>query len=111
MTPFYQRISRIILFAFQKVAHPVGRPNRHILDILLACRHTFLGYTTDCDITRKYRSSAHRDCNVNVKSNHKILIVFHNLKIYDFHVIIQELAKFQLIINIIPNVLEKIYEL
>ena len=34
-----------------------------------------------CHITGKYRVSAHRDCNINVKSNHKIPVVFHNLKI------------------------------
>ena len=33
-----------------------------------------------CYITRKYRGSAHRDCNINVKLNHKIPVVFHNLK-------------------------------
>ena len=42
-------------FCFQKVARPVGRPNRHILEVLLARKHTLwslktvgqvLGYTT-----------------------------------------------------------------
>ena len=33
-----------------------------------------------CHITGKYRGSAHRDCNINVKLNHKIPVVFHNLK-------------------------------
>ena len=28
-----------------------------------------------CHITGKYRGSAHRDCNINVKVNHKILVV------------------------------------
>ena len=32
-------------------------------------------------ITGKYRGSAHRDSNINVKLNHKIPVVFHNLKI------------------------------
>ena len=32
-------------------------------------------------ITGKYRDSTHRDCNINLKLNHKILIAFHNLKI------------------------------
>ena len=32
-----------------------------------------------CHITGKYRGSAHRDYNINLKSNHKILVVFHNL--------------------------------
>ena len=42
----------------------------------------------NCHITGKYRGSAHRDCNINVKLNHKIPVVFHNLKNYDSHLII-----------------------
>ena len=34
-----------------------------------------------CHITRKHRGSVQRDHNINVKLNHKISIVFHNLKI------------------------------
>ena len=34
-----------------------------------------------CNITGKYRGSAHTDCNINLKLNHKIPIKFHNLKI------------------------------
>ena len=30
-------------------------------------------------ITREYSSSAHRDYNINIKLNHQINIVFHNL--------------------------------
>ena len=40
-----------------------------------------------CHITGKYRGSAHRDFNINLKLNHKILVVFHNLKNYDSHLI------------------------
>ena len=58
-----------------------------------------------CYITGKCRGSAHRDCN-NVKLNHKISVVFHNLKNYDLDLIMQELGKFNLKINIIPNGLE-----
>ena len=32
-----------------------------------------------CHITRKYKGSAHRDCNITLKLNHKISIVFRNL--------------------------------
>ena len=32
-------------------------------------------------ITRKYRNSTYRDCNIKVKLNHKIPVAFHNLKI------------------------------
>ena len=60
-----------------------------------------------CHITGKYRCFAHRDCNVNLKLNHKIHVVFHNLKSYDSYLIMQELGKFNLKINVIPNGLEK----
>ena len=46
-----------------------------------------------CHITGKYRGSAHRDCNIKVKLNHKIPIVFRNLKNYDSYLIMQELGK------------------
>ena len=36
-----------------------------------------------CYITGKYGGFAHRDCNIKVKLNHRIPIVFHNLKNYD----------------------------
>ena len=29
-----------------------------------------------CHITVKYRNSAHKDCNINVKLNHKLPVVF-----------------------------------
>ena len=51
--------------------------------------------------------SAHRDCNMNFTLNRKIPIVFHNLKIYDSHLILHELGKFNLKINALPNGLEK----
>ena len=49
-----------------------------------------------CHITGKCRGSAHRDCNIKVKFNHKTPIVFQNLKNYDSHLIMQELGKFDL---------------
>ena len=39
--------------------------------------------------------------------NRQIPAVFHNLKIYDSHLNMQELGKFNLKINVIPNGLEK----
>ena len=45
------------------------------------------------NITGKYKGSAHRDSNINVKLNHKVLAVFHNLKNYDSQLIMQELSK------------------
>ena len=32
------------------------------------------------NITGKYRGSAHRDCDISIKLNHKTLIAFHDLK-------------------------------
>ena len=48
----------------------------------------------------KYRSAAHRDCNINLKLNKKISVVFHNLKNYDSDLLMQELGKFNLNINV-----------
>ena len=60
-----------------------------------------------CHITGKYRGSAHRDSNFNLRLNHNIPIVFHNLKQYDSHLIMQELGKFNFEINVITNRLKK----
>ena len=60
-----------------------------------------------CYITGKYRGSAHRDCNTSVKLNHKIPVVFHNIKNCDSHLIMQELGKFSPKVNVISNGLEK----
>ena len=55
-----------------------------------------------CHITGKYRGCVQRDCNINLKLNHKIPVVFRNS-----HLIMQELGKFNLKISVIPNGLEK----
>ena len=60
-----------------------------------------------CHITGKYRDSEHRDCNINLKLNHKTPVVFHNIKHYVSQFIMQELGKFNLKRNVIPNKLEK----
>ena len=58
-------------------------------------------------ITGKYRGSAHRDFNINLKLNYKIPVVFHNIKNYDSHLIMPELGKFYLKINVVSNGLGK----
>ena len=58
-------------------------------------------------ITGKYSGSAHINCNVNVKLNPKILVLSHNLKRYDSHLVMQELGKFNLKMNVISNGLKK----
>ena len=59
-----------------------------------------------CHVTGKYRGSADRDCNITVKLSHKIPVVFHNLRNYNFHLTMQELSKFNFKINVTPNGLE-----
>ena len=40
---YFMKISRIIFkISFYEVARPIEWPNRHILEILLACRHTLV---------------------------------------------------------------------
>ena len=56
-----------------------------------------------CHITGKYRGSQHGDCNINLKLNQKFPILFHNLKNYDSHLIVQELGKFNIKISVMPN--------
>ena len=42
-----------------------------------------------CRITGKFRGSSQRDCNINVKLNHKIRVAFWNLKNYHWHLIMK----------------------
>ena len=43
-------------------------------------------------VTGKYRGSAHWNCNINLKLNKKVPVIFHNLKGYDSHLIMQEIG-------------------
>ena len=47
--------------------------------------------------------SALRDCNINVSLNYEIPIMFHDLKKYDAHLVMQKLGKFDFKINVIQN--------
>ena len=60
-----------------------------------------------CIVTGKFRNSVYRDCNIDVKLNHKIPFVFHKLKNYELHIIMQELGKVNFKITVIANGLEK----
>jgi hypothetical protein len=51
-----------------------------------------------CHVTGKYRGAAHNIC---------IPVVFHNLRGYDSHLIMQEIGKFKMEVNVIPNNMEK----
>ena len=61
-----------------------------------------------CHITGKYRGTAHYVYNVNLEITKNVLVIFHNLKGYDSHLIFKELSKFNgLKISVIPNGLKK----
>ena len=77
-----------------------------------------------CHITGKYRGSAHQECNLKLRANPeemKIPVIFHNLRGYDSHFIMQEIGAIvkkyayknkkgeekQMNINAIPNNMEK----
>ena len=46
-----------------------------------------------CHCTGKYRGAAHSKCNLQYKVPKEITVVFHNRSKYDYHLIINELAK------------------
>ena len=77
-----------------------------------------------CHITRKFRASAHQECNLKLRitpENLKIPVIFHNLRGYDSHFIMQQIGEIAknysykdkkgkeqpLKINAIPNNMEK----
>ena len=77
-----------------------------------------------CHITGKFRGSAHQECNLKLRikpENIKIPVIFHNLRGYDSHFIMQQIGKISkkhaykdkkgkeqpLNINAIPNNMEK----
>ena len=78
-------------------------------------------HSCSCHTTGKYRGSAHQDCNINYRLTDKILVIFHNLKGYDNHFIMQMIGEIankhtyknkkgeekQMDINVIPNNMEK----
>ena len=60
-----------------------------------------------CHISGKFRGAAHWNSNINFQLIKKFLVIFHNLRGYDSHLIFNELNKFDVKIGVIPNGLEK----
>ena len=60
-----------------------------------------------CHVTGKYRGFAHWSCSANLKFTKNVLVIFHNLRGYDSHLIMQEMNKSGVKVSVIPNGLEK----
>ena len=60
-----------------------------------------------CHVTCRYRDSAHKTFNASFQLTNKIIFIFHNLRRYHSHLIMQEVDKFSEKINVIPNDMEK----
>ena len=60
-----------------------------------------------CHLTGKFRGAAHWSCNINLQLNKNVPVIFQDLKGYDSHLIFCELNKFDMKIDVIPNMLEK----
>jgi hypothetical protein len=61
-----------------------------------------------CHVTGKIRGEAHNDCNINYKFMGRIPLVFHNLRGYDSHVIMQAIGTIQgKSLKCIPNSMKK----
>ena len=58
-------------------------------------------------VTGKYRSSAYWSCNTNLKLTSKVPAIFHDLKGYSSHLIMQEIRTFDVKITVMPYGLEK----
>ena len=58
-------------------------------------------------MTKKYRGFAHWNCNINLKLTKTVPVIFHNLRVYDSHLIMKEIDKFDVKVNVIPRGLEK----
>ena len=63
-----------------------------------------------CHTTDDYRGTAHNACNLKLRLNPKttsIPVVFHNLRGYDSHLLMQALSKVEGRVSCIPNYTEK----
>ena len=64
------------------------------------CHHEFCGYIKrlskvrdHCHFTGLYRGAAHNDCNLRLKQDKTVPVLFHNGQGYDFHLLMHNLGK------------------
>ena len=60
-----------------------------------------------CHITGKFRGAVQNECNLKLRIPKKLPIIFHNLEVYDGHIIFKELKNFDVAIDVIPKTIEK----
>ena len=58
-------------------------------------------------ITKKYRGSAHKECNPNLSLSKKIPVAFYNLQNYDSNLVFQEIGKNNFKVIDKPKTIEK----
>ena len=66
-----------------------------------------------CHITGRYRGAAHSECNKKLRINPKtdqIPVVFHNLRGYDAHHLMQAMSQLQKQVKCVANNMEKYME-
>ena len=61
----------------------------------------------NCHITGEYRGAAHDACNLKLLLNPSITVVFHNLRGYDSHLLMQAISKVEGRVSCIPDNTEK----
>ena len=103
---------------------PAERQSKGMLDIdaakeqqdCLVCQESliceqFVDSVRDhCHITGRFRGAAHNACNLKLRLNPKtttIPVVFHNLRGYDSHLLMQAISKVEGRVSCIPNNTEK----
>ena len=79
---------------------------KHLINVIFAIKNITdedIRVRDHCHITGKYRGSAHQECNLQLRVNPeevKIPVIFHNLRGYDSHFIMQEIGLLLKIMNI-----------
>src|SRR6266581_4500141 len=81
-------------------------------DYCYACKKRFTGENykvkDHCHVTGLYRGPACNKCNLKLALTRRIPVVFHNLRGYDSHLLMQKLGSFKdKTISVIPNNMEK----
>ena len=82
--------------------------NCHICEKPFACAGDSVH--DHCHITGKYRGAAHNACNLKLRLNPKtttIPVIFHNLRGYDSHLLMQAISRVEGKVSCIPNNTEK----